>query len=185
MPADESRPARSHSNSFQRRCHIGADYNAFGFDPYGRIAYIAAELYGSDYVPQHNVRRFIGDVQPPRYGPPAPYQRPVLPPDWTPQPSPYCSLWGTPPPNDPDFHGPFPEKFNPDIVQALLVASRFGCDKVWAREQPRLNDCIIELEEELDMEVAKEMTKALLVRSGGTNTGPFHEAVHVKMKADI
>ncbi|KAG6810628.1 hypothetical protein H0H92_011062 [Tricholoma furcatifolium] len=176
MPAERRKAARSHSNSRQRRCHVGADYNAFGFDPYGRIAYIAAELYGSDYVPSNTVRRFIGDVQPPRYGPPAPYQRHVLPPGWTPKPSPYCSMWGTPPPNDHDFHGPFPEKFNPHIVQALLLSSRFGRDKVWVSEQPRLKNCVIELEEELDREIAKDI-EAGLVPSFSPKLEPISEDV--------
>ncbi|KAG6806689.1 hypothetical protein H0H92_010358 [Tricholoma furcatifolium] len=107
-------------------------------------------------------------------------------------------MWGTPPPNDPEFHGPFPQKFNPDVVQALLLSSRFGRDKVWVREQPRLKNCVIELEEELDREVAKDMAAGLVpsfspkvepisedVKPNRSQGEVAHQMEQIKMEAEI
>lgn len=74
----------------RRRCpaDTGADYNAFGRDPCGRIAYLCALFFGPHYVPSVTPSQFVGRAAPPRYGPPASYQLPCLPPGFKPQPPP-------------------------------------------------------------------------------------------------
>lgn len=76
----------------------GSDFNAFGFDPVGRLAYHAACFYGPDYVPLYTVQQYagIGNPKPPRYGPPAPYQVPFLPLGWEITPTPYFDKFGEP-----------------------------------------------------------------------------------------
>ncbi|KAF8056932.1 hypothetical protein FPV67DRAFT_1451746 [Lyophyllum atratum] len=103
----------------------GANYNAFGRDPDGRMAYLAACLWGSDYVPPHTVQQFVGAPEPPRYGPPAPYQRCHLPPGWTPTLSPYAVRYGVPAASDPDLDGPGPPRFHPSSLEALRHVKRF------------------------------------------------------------
>lgn len=104
-----------------------ADYNAFGRDPYGRIAYLCALFFGPhDYVPSVTSSQFVGRAAPPRYGPPAPYQVPCLPPGFIPQPPPdyledlpeldsMDSAW---------FLDP-PEIFDPQAFYALAYLVRF------------------------------------------------------------
>ena len=57
------------------------DYNAFGYDPRGRVANMAGLMFGEDWRPdQQNIPRYHRpNVAPRRFGPPADYQRPHLP----------------------------------------------------------------------------------------------------------
>ncbi|KAI9453667.1 hypothetical protein BJY52DRAFT_1396504 [Lactarius psammicola] len=57
------------------------DYNAFGYDPRGRVANSAGLLFGEDWHPnQQTIPHPHGPgVAPPRFGPPAGYQQPHLP----------------------------------------------------------------------------------------------------------
>jgi len=65
----------------------GADYNAFGYDPEGRIAAVAAYFYGPAWQPVHSQPVHSHGIPwptgciigPPRYGPPVPWQIPLLP----------------------------------------------------------------------------------------------------------
>ena len=56
-----------------------ADFNAFGYDPEGFLAHLAAHTYGRHWVPSYNVQQFVGRPEPPRYGAPAPFQFACLP----------------------------------------------------------------------------------------------------------
>lgn len=69
----------------RRPTDTGADYNAFGRDPYGWIAYLCALFFGPDYIPLVPRSQFGGAPEPPRYGPPARYQLSCLPAGFTPQ----------------------------------------------------------------------------------------------------
>ena len=65
----------------------GADYNAFGYDPKGHIAVVAAYFYGPAWQPvhsqpvhSHGIPWLTGCIiGPPRYRPPASWQIPLLP----------------------------------------------------------------------------------------------------------
>ena len=63
------------------------DYNAFGYDPRGRVASISGLLFGENWRPdQEDIPCYHGaEVAPPRYGPPADYQLPYLPNNFVPQ----------------------------------------------------------------------------------------------------
>src|SRR4030088_1551633 len=65
------------------------DYNAFGYDPRGRVVGISGLMFGEDWRPnQENIPCYRGsrpEVPPPRYGPPADYQQAHLPNDFVPQ----------------------------------------------------------------------------------------------------
>ena len=62
------------------------DYNAFGYDPRGRVANNVGLLFGENWRPdQQTIPRYHGpNIAPPRFGPPADYQRPILPNDFVP-----------------------------------------------------------------------------------------------------
>lgn len=62
-------------------------FNAFGYDPRGRVANMAGLMFGENWRPdQQHIPRFNGpQVAPPRYGPPADYQRPYLPNNFAPR----------------------------------------------------------------------------------------------------
>jgi hypothetical protein len=96
----------------------GADYNAFGRDPDGRLAYLAAAFWGPSYVPPFPSQVFGGPPEPPRYGPPAAYQHRCLPPSWAPSPPP------GPPPQPPYLDPP------PYFDAGLFDAFRFGSNYV-------------------------------------------------------
>ena len=57
----------------------GSNYNAFGYDPDGRVAYLVALFYGPAWRPRATPKQFGGPPAPPRFGPPAPYQKTCLP----------------------------------------------------------------------------------------------------------
>jgi hypothetical protein len=63
----------------------GSNYNAFGYDPDGRITYLAALFYGPGWVPRTTPKQFGGPPAPPRFGPPAQYQKRCLPPGFKPK----------------------------------------------------------------------------------------------------
>ena len=62
------------------------DFNAFGYDPRGRVANAAGLAFGENWCPdqQHIPRHHGPEVAPPRYGPPADYQRSHLPNNFVP-----------------------------------------------------------------------------------------------------
>jgi hypothetical protein len=95
-----------------------ADYNAFGFDPDGFVAHVSAIFYGPQWRPTHVVQQFVGIIQPPRYGPPASYQVPLLPPGFQPRTPP--EYYGTP---HPPYISP-PARFDPGWFAALRLARR-------------------------------------------------------------
>jgi hypothetical protein len=72
----------------RRAQHAPEDYNAFGYDPRGRMANAAALLFGENWrpdpvgIPQYNGPQAHGVA--PRYGPAAPNQQAHLPPGFTP-----------------------------------------------------------------------------------------------------
>jgi len=71
----------------------GSNYNAFGFDPDGRVAYLVALFYGPDWVPRVTPKQFGGPPAPPRFGPPASYQEDCLPPGFKPKMNrDYCKM---------------------------------------------------------------------------------------------
>jgi hypothetical protein len=47
------------------------NYNAFGHDPDGWIAHLAAWFFGPKWIPPFPAQIFAGPPEPPRYGPPA------------------------------------------------------------------------------------------------------------------
>lgn len=101
-----------------------ADYNAFGRDPDGRLAFLAAFFWGPDYVPDHTIQQFVGPPEPPRFGPPAKYQIPCLPPGWKPRPLPkfYGSNLAH---HSDDELDPPTGVFDPKIFAALQHIARF------------------------------------------------------------
>lgn len=114
----------------RRPADTGADYNAFGRDPYGCIAFLCAWFFGPTYVPLAPPLQFGGPLEPPRYGPPAWYQLPCLPPGFLPQAppdyskaAPYLSEAGNGPPLYPLA------AFDPrifDMLVSLEALLRFG-----------------------------------------------------------
>lgn len=100
-----------------------ANYNAFGHDPNGLYAYLASIFFGPDFIPATPPQVFVGRLEPPRFGPPATYQLPCLPPGFEPRAPPY-SYGGIPP--MPPFIDP-PENFDPkEIFAALRHVARFA-----------------------------------------------------------
>ena len=94
----------------------GANYNAFGYDPNGAIAYFTTFFFGPDWVPSYTVQQFGGPPEPPRYGPPAPYQLACLPRDFVPRAPPNFggSFPACPPYLDP------PAMFHPSMFAAFM-----------------------------------------------------------------
>lgn len=101
----------------------GADYNAFGRDPDGRLAFLAALFWGPAYVPEHTVQQFGGPPEPPRFGPPAPYQRACLPQGWVPRAPP--NFYGMDFATQSEYLDPPVGEFDPRIFAALQHISRF------------------------------------------------------------
>jgi hypothetical protein len=95
----------------------GANYNMFGHDPKGRLAYLAVLFWGPDYVPPFPSQVFARPPEPPRYGPPAAYQHHCLPPGLAPTPPP-----GTPP--QPLYLDP-PPYFDHGLFDALRFSSAY------------------------------------------------------------
>lgn len=75
----------SDKNLARRPKDHGSNYNTFGYDPDGRVAYLAALSYGPHWVPRFTPKQFGGPPAPPRFGPPAPYQKDCLPPGFKPR----------------------------------------------------------------------------------------------------
>lgn len=95
-----------------------ADFNAFGYDPYGFIAHVTGHFYGPHWRPNHPVQQFIGRIKPPRYGPPAAYQVPFLPPGFQPRTPP--QFYGE---SFPPYYSP-PKRFDPSLWDGLRFAAR-------------------------------------------------------------
>jgi hypothetical protein len=98
-----------------------ADYNAFGYDPEGRIAAVAAYFYGPAWKPARSpgiptpIQRHT--IRPPRYGPPAPWQIPSLPWDFVAHLPPcYLGL--------PSGYVPGPDTFNTTNFAAIFLTLR-------------------------------------------------------------
>lgn len=106
----------------------GANYNAFGYDPNGFIAWIAAFFYGK-WVPSCPAQIFGGPPEPPRYGPPAEYQLSSLPEGFVPNAPP--SYHGYNPTlvdaDTEDFLDP-PESWDPHVFATLRDTSSFSFD---------------------------------------------------------
>ena len=97
----------------------GANYNAFGCDPNGLIAYLAAFLFGPEWVPDFPAQAFAGPPEPPRFGPPVQYQCRCLPPGFIPKQPP--NFFGPP-------HQPYvkaPRDFDIELFDAIWFSSRF------------------------------------------------------------
>lgn len=83
---------------------FSADWNIFGYDPNGLLAYLVAYFFGPDWLPEtfDHLPRWVGEVNPPRYGPPGPQQAKSLPLGWKCKPPPLyygeCSGPYLPPP---------------------------------------------------------------------------------------
>jgi hypothetical protein len=98
-----------------------ANYNAFGYDPDGRVAWLSALLFGPDWIPPFPSQQFVGLPEPPRYGPPAYYQRGCLPNGFIPNlPPDYFDCPSTPPYLDP------PSPWNPSLFDAIRFTKNFG-----------------------------------------------------------
>jgi hypothetical protein len=90
-----------------------ANYNAFGRDPDGWIAHLAAWFFGPEWIPPFPAQIFAGPPEPPRYGPSAEYQLRSLPWGFTPTPPPQYYGPPTAPYIDP------PPYFHPSLFNAL------------------------------------------------------------------
>lgn len=105
---------------------VGADYNAFGRDPDGRLAYLAAIFYGPLWVPRFTPQQFAGPPAPPRYGPPAQYQLQSLPEGFTPNiPLHFPNARYVFTSIDTDSYLDPPAIFDHTVFNALKYASRF------------------------------------------------------------
>ena len=115
---DHKKALRARNSRRRRRDRSDADYNAFGYDPIGLVAYLAAYFYGPKWrpAPSDNILHLEGKPQAPRYGPPAPYQIPHLPTDFKVRPPP--NYYGHPYPP----YLPAPTNFHPDNFAALRLA---------------------------------------------------------------
>lgn len=95
---------------------FSADWNIFGYDPNGLLAHLAAHFFGPDWLPDtfDHLPHWVGEVQPPRYGPPGPYQSKYLPLNWkcTPPPLYYGTLSGP--------YLPPPRNFRPSAFATLM-----------------------------------------------------------------
>jgi hypothetical protein len=100
-----------------------ANYNAFGYDPKGELAYAATALWGPDYVPPFPSKVYVGALEPPRYGPPATYQVCCLPPGWIPNPPPG-------PAAQPMYLHP-PSNFDAGLFDGLKYNSAFVNNTEW------------------------------------------------------
>jgi hypothetical protein len=98
---------------------VGANYNAFGRDPNRLIAYLAAFLFGPNWVPPFPAQVFAGPPQPPRFGQPAQYQLQSLPPDFIPNLPP--NFFG--PPHRPYLKPPVP--FDIELFDAIRFSTQF------------------------------------------------------------
>ena len=107
----------------------GANYNAFGRDPDGQLAHLANVFWGPQYVPPFPSQVFAGPPEPPRYGPPAAYQRRCLPAGWLPNPPPG-------PTPQPPYLDP-PPYFDPELFDGL----RFNSAYVNAKSKIPLQRC--------------------------------------------
>lgn len=95
---------------------FSADWNVFGYDPNGFLAYLVAYFFGPEWLPDtfDHLPRWEGEVKPPRYGPPGNRQAKYLPPGWKCTPPPL--YYGAP-------SGPYlppPRVFRPSAFAGLV-----------------------------------------------------------------
>lgn len=95
---------------------FSADWNIFGYDPNGLLAYLVAYFFGPDWLPDtfDHLPHWKGEVKPPRYGPPGPQQAANIPPGWKCTPPPL--YYGAP-------SGPYlppPRLFRPSAFAGLI-----------------------------------------------------------------
>jgi hypothetical protein len=139
----------------------GANYNAFGFDPDGRIAYLVALFYGPDWLPQAMPKQFGGPPAPPHFGPSAHYQMGCLPPGFKPRLNhdyikmeavfavikqadtggEYLDYLEEPEDFDPDVFDAF--KFSKKFLECKLVyqMSKSGLTMILAKLMMRIHQC--------------------------------------------
>lgn len=111
-------PPQSHSLSMEAPSldvAFSADWNVFGYDPNGLLAHLVGFFYG-DWFPDtfDHLPRWVGEVQPPRYGSPGPQQVSSLPKGWRQTAPPL--YYGVP-------SGPYlppPRKFQPSAFASLI-----------------------------------------------------------------
>jgi hypothetical protein len=97
---------------------FSADWNIFGYDPNGLLAYLVAYFFGPRWVPETfgHLPRWFGQagIQPPCYGHPGPEQATHLRPNWKQNQPPL--YYGEP-------SGPYltpPRVFNPSAFASLM-----------------------------------------------------------------
>ncbi|KAG6913717.1 hypothetical protein DXG01_004723 [Tephrocybe rancida] len=124
-------------------------------------------LMNAEYVLDHKVPRFGGDLQPPRYGPPAPYQVPYLPEGWTSTPSPLSEIYSLPSPFDPELHGLWPYQFDARVFEPFCFADKFQALLKENKESIKhLKQSIKADEDWIDKEIAADMESRRLEREG-------------------
>ena len=116
----------------------GANYNAFGYDPNGAIAYFATFFFGPEWVPSYAPQQFGGPPEPPRYGPPARYQIPCLPDNFIPTPPPN---FGGYPPTCPPYLDP-PADFHPSLFGALMSLPEYRISE-WTTSRLSILDNVL------------------------------------------
>ncbi|RDB18283.1 hypothetical protein Hypma_000649 [Hypsizygus marmoreus] len=158
----------------------GADFNAFGYDPKGHKAYIASLFYGPDWLPDAPRQQFGGRPEPPRYGPPARYQRACLPEGWKPRPPRDLYNCGGP---MPPFLPP-PKVYNPNWCRALLVSRRFQADAAIEESDSDESDVPTSPVDPSDNDVEKEEDDADCVLGKGIVLGSDKEAEGAMTKDD-
>jgi hypothetical protein len=110
----------------------GSNYNAFGRDPDGRVAYLAALFYGPDWVPRVTPKQFGGPPAPPCFGPPVQYQTACLPPGFKPKmhsdyykmSAAFAKAEKAAPGEESEFLD-HPEEFDPHIFDAFKFGRHF------------------------------------------------------------
>lgn len=92
-----------------------SDYNIFGYDPNGFLAYLCAYFFGPSWRPKtfEHLPQLSGRIFPPRFGPPSPQQTNHLPEDFEENPPPM--YYGRPYPP----YLPGPQRFDRGIFAAL------------------------------------------------------------------
>jgi hypothetical protein len=147
MPANNKNLARQPRDD-------GVNYNAFSFDPDGRITYLVALFYGPDWLPQATPKQFGGLPAPPCFGPSAHYQMGCLPPGFKPRLShDYIKMEAAfAVMKEADTGGKYsdyleePEDFDPDVFDAFKFGKRFlECELVYQMSKSGLTMILAKL----------------------------------------
>jgi hypothetical protein len=95
---------------------FSADWNIFGYDPNGLLAYLVAYFFGPQWIPNtfNHLPMWVGNIQPPCYGPPGPQQTAHLPLNWEANPPPL--YYGVPS----GLYLPPPRTFSPSAFAFML-----------------------------------------------------------------